>query len=86
MIVVRLPVALRQPDGAPEIRVEEGVTTIGQLVAALDRHHPGFRARVEDSLYNFAVNDALILHGADRHPLTNGDIVEIVPTIAGGRE
>jgi molybdopterin converting factor small subunit len=86
MIAVRLPVALRAADGAPEIRIDEAVTTIGQLVAALDRLYPGFRARVEDSLYNFAVNDALILHGSDRHPLANGDIVEIVPTIAGGSE
>ena len=75
---------LRGDDGADEMRVEEGVANIGQLVAALDRLRPGFRERVEDSLYNFAINDALILHGADDHPLTHGDTVEIIPTIAGG--
>jgi molybdopterin converting factor small subunit len=30
------------------------------------------------------VNDVLVLHRARRHPLMDGDTVEIVPTIAGG--
>lgn len=84
MITVRLPAMLRGDDGADEILVDEGVANVGQLVAALDRLRPGLGERLQDSLFNFAVNDALILHGADGHPLTHGDIVEIVPTIAGG--
>lgn len=84
MILVRLPAMLRGADAAEEIRVEEGVANVGQLIAALGRLRPDLRDQLHDSLYNFAVNDALVLHGADDYPLQPGDTVEIVPTIAGG--
>ena len=83
MVTVRLPAMLRV-DGAGELRVEEGVANIGQLIAALEGIRPGLREQVEDTLYNFAVNDVLILHGTDDYPLAPGDTVEIIPTIAGG--
>ena len=84
MIVVRLPAMLRGHDGAEELRISEGVANVGQLVAALTRLRPDLRDQLLDSLYNFAVNDALVLHGADDYPLQPGDVVEIIPTIAGG--
>jgi molybdopterin converting factor small subunit len=83
VITLRLPSALRGSAGA-EIHVHEPIATIGQLVAALERVRPELRDTLRDSLYNFAVNDTLILHGADAHPLADGDIVELIPTIAGG--
>ena len=84
MTTVRLPVMLRGEDGAPELVVAEPVANIRQLVEALQRLRPDLAAHLHDSLYNFAVNDTLILHGADAHPLADGDIVEVIPTIAGG--
>ncbi len=75
---------LHDAGGPREIGVDEAVATIGDLVAALDRRQPGIGERLRDSLYNFAVNDTLILHGTDAHPLRDGDIVELIPTIAGG--
>ena len=84
MIIVRLPVALRGPGAAPELAVDAPVANIRELTAALDRLRPDLRDALRDSLYNFAVNDTLILHGADAHPLHDGDIVELIPTIAGG--
>lgn len=75
---------LRGDDAAPELVVNERVTNIRQLVEALQRLRPDLAAHLHDSLYNFAVNDTLLLHGADAHPLTDGDIVEVIPTIAGG--
>jgi len=71
-------------DGGAEIPVDEGIANIAQLVAALERIRPDLREHLHDSLYNFAVNDALVLHGADDYPLQPGDTVEIIPTIAGG--
>ena len=84
MITVRLPVMLRGEDGRPELTVGEPVTNVRQLVEALQRLRTDLAAHLHDSLYNFAVNDTLLLHGADAHPLADGDIVEVIPTIAGG--
>ncbi len=84
MVTVRLPMMLRGRDAPPELPIDEPVANVGQLVAALERLRPDLAEHLHDSLYNFAVNDTLILHGADAHPLTDGDIVELIPTIAGG--
>jgi molybdopterin converting factor small subunit len=83
MIVVRLPATLRT--GATEtIEVREPVSTIGELVGLLDRRLPGFREQLDDSVFNFAVNDEMILHRARERALRDGDVVEIIPTISGG--
>lgn len=85
MITVRLPSGLRGGGSlGAEVPVDAAVATVGELVAALERIRPDLRDALHDSLYNFAVNDTLILHGADAHPITDGDIVELIPTIAGG--
>jgi molybdopterin converting factor small subunit len=82
-ITVRLPAALR--DGPSEtLIVTAPVRTIGDLVEVLDRRIPGFRAQLEDSVFNFAVNDEMLLHRASERELNDGDVVEIVPTISGG--
>ena len=83
MIVLRLPSGLRGEFGS-QLSVDQPVATIGELVAALEDLRPGLGEHLHDSLYNFAVNDTLILHGTDRHALADGDIVELIPTIAGG--
>ena len=84
MITVRLPASLRGGSHPAELRVAAPVTTVADLVAAIARIDPDLAARLGDSLYNFAVNDTLILHAVDAHPLHDGDIVELIPTIAGG--
>ena len=60
------------------------LATVADLVDALDVRIPGFKDQLDDSVFNFAVNDELLLHRArDRH-LADGDVVEIIPTISGG--
>jgi molybdopterin converting factor small subunit len=85
MITVRLPSILREPDMPEEVAIDPPVATIGDLINALDHLRPGLASAIDDSIYNFAVNDVLVLHRARQHPLWDGDIVEIVPTIAGGQ-
>jgi molybdopterin converting factor small subunit len=84
MITVRLPSSL-QAEAGTMMQVHEPVSTIDELVTVLDRRIPGLREQLDDSVFNFAVNDEMLLHGALRHPLRDGDVVEIVPTISGGR-
>jgi molybdopterin converting factor small subunit len=82
-VTVRFPAMLRQLAGA-ELRVDEPVATVGELLGALHRLVPGLEEQLNDPVYNFAVNDEMLLHGVRTHPIQDGDIVEIVPTIAGG--
>ncbi len=83
MITIRLPTSLRaSADGL--LLVPEDVRSIADLVEALDRRLPGFRDQFEQGGFNFAVNDEFVLFRVRDRALHNGDVVEIVPTIAGG--
>jgi molybdopterin converting factor small subunit len=83
MITVRLPATLRV--GPSEfLTFEQPLPTIAALVDALDTRVPGFKAQLDDSVFNFAVNNEILLHQAREHPLADGDVVEIIPTISGG--
>jgi molybdopterin converting factor small subunit len=83
MITVRLPATL-QVGTAHTLVFSEPLATIADLVTALDRRIPGFRDQLEDSLFNFAVNDELVLYHARDRLLADGDVVELIPAISGG--
>jgi molybdopterin converting factor small subunit len=83
MISVRLPATLRVGP-ADRLTFTEPLDTIADLVEALDVRIPGFKAQLDDSVFNFAVNNEILLHQAREHPLADGDVVEIIPTISGG--
>ena len=85
MIVVQLPAMLRpHAGGAEAVTILAPVSTIGELVMALQRKAPALVAQLDDSVFNFAVNDEMLLHGVQEHPVKDGDRVEIVPAISGG--
>ena len=83
MITVVLPSTLRVSD-SNQIEVHDPVTTIAELVDAIDRRIPGFREQLDDSVFNFAVNDEMLLFQARERALRDGDVVEVIPTISGG--
>jgi molybdopterin converting factor small subunit len=83
VITVRLPATL-QVGTTDTLVFSEPLATLADLIAALDRRLPGFRDQLEDSVFNFAVNDELLLHNARTRALSDGDRVEIIPTISGG--
>jgi molybdopterin converting factor small subunit len=83
MITVRLPSAL-QVSARDVLEVHDPVATIAELVAVLDRRIPGLKEQLDDSMFNFAVNDQILLHHPHDRALRPGDIVEIVPAISGG--
>ena len=91
-VTVRIPTALRRvTQGQGEVQVE--AKTIGELIDVLEKEFPGIKERlVEESgeirkFVNFFVNDEDIrfLKGKDTE-LKDGDIVAIIPAIAGGME
>ena len=83
MITVRLPSTLSAAAG-DVLEVREPVTDIAALIDILDRRIPGFRDQLDDSVFNFAVNDEMLLFHARDRALCDGDVVEVVPTISGG--
>jgi molybdopterin converting factor small subunit len=83
MISVLLPASLRVGD-SDHLEVHEQVRTIADLVEALDRKIPGLRDQLDDSVFNFAVNDEMLLIHARERTLNDGDVVEVIPTISGG--
>ncbi|NPA12809.1 MAG: MoaD/ThiS family protein [Aquificae bacterium] len=89
-ITVRIPTALRRiTQGQGEVQVE--ASNIAELIDALEREFPGIKERlVEENgeirkFVNLFVNDEDIrfLQGKDT-PLKDGDVVAIIPAIAGG--
>ena len=89
-VTVRVPTQLRTlSDGASEVAVEGG--TVGEVLAALDASHPGFRARLfdEDGQLRRFVNvfvadeDVRFMKGLDTE-VAAGSTVSIIPAVAGG--
>ena len=89
-ITVRIPTQLRElSGGAAEVALDPG--PLGDVLAALDATHPGFRGRLFDDggeLRRFvnvfvAEEDIRFLDGIDT-VVADGDVVSIVPAVAGG--
>lgn len=85
MILVRLPSTIVTPPG-DVLEIHEPVADIAALIDVLDRRIPGFREQLDDSVFNFAVNDEMLLFRARGRELRDGDVVEVIPTISGGRQ
>ena len=83
MITVNFPAALHPIAGA-SLSVRESVSTVGQLIEAIDRLAPGIAKELDDPLYNIAVNDEILLHSVDSRGVKDGDVVEVIPSMAGG--
>lgn len=84
MITVRLPAILRVGP-SDTLSFQDPLPTIADLIDALDLRIPGFKELLDDSVFNFAVNDELLLHRSRERRLADGDTVEIIPTISGGQ-
>ena len=82
-VTVNFPASLSHLAGQSVI-VRESVSNIGQLIEALDRLAPGMAKELDDPLYNIAINQEILLHSVDSRPVNDGDIVEVIPSIAGG--
>ena len=89
-IEVRVPTVLRNYTGG-EKSVDGKGDTLADLFADLDTRHSGLRARLvgDDGALNRFVNvylndeDVRFLGGVET-PLSDGDVVTILPAVAGG--
>ncbi len=90
-IIVRVPTPLRRvTNGQGEVQVQAG--TIREAIEKLEEAYPGFKERLVDEqgevrrFVNLYLNDEDIrfLKGLDTE-LKDGDVLSIVPAIAGGQ-
>ena len=82
-VTVNFPASLSHMAGQSVV-VRESVSNVGQLIQALERLAPGMAKELDDPLYNIAINQEILLHSVDARPVNDGDVVEIIPSIAGG--
>ena len=88
-VVVRIPTALRALTGGADEVTSSGAT-VGAVLDDLDARFPGVRARLCDErgvrrFVNVYVGDDDVRHtGGLATPVEDGQIVTIVPAVAGG--
>src|SRR6058998_1091733 len=88
-VLVRIPPALRSyTDGQDEVVLE--ASNVSAMLHALDANFPGIRDRVVDEAgrrrpyVNVFVNEELIGAPLPEANLNPGDVVPILPSVAGG--
>lgn len=88
-IEVRIPTILRTYTGGQKA-VEGSGATVGELITDLDSRHPGIQDRIVDEkglrrFVNVYLNDEDVrfLDGIST-TLTDGDVVTVLPAVAGG--
>lgn len=89
-VMVRLPIALRPfADGRAEVPVQ--AATVGSALADLLERYPSLRRQLyaEDGALRSYVNvflneDDLRYCGGEAAELRDGDVISIIPSIAGG--
>lgn len=87
--IVRIPAALRTlTGGADEVKAEGA--TVGDIIADLDKRHPGMKDRLLDEkgvrrFINIYVGEEDVrFTGGLATELKAGDQISIIPAIAGG--
>lgn len=70
--------------GGGTVTITNDVRTVRELTSALRQARPDLVSRLDDSIFNIAINDEMLVHEADTHAVHDGDVVEIVPAISGG--
>jgi len=87
---VRLPGALRDATGG-ETKLAAAGATLGELIADIDRRHPGFAERVLDetgalrSYVNVYIGEVdARTQGGTAAPVPDGVEVMVIPAMAGG--
>ncbi len=89
-VTVRLPGALRDATGG-QTKLEASGRTLADVIADIERRHPGFRGRVLDDAGRLRTyvnvyigeDDARSKGGTDA-PVPDGSEVMIIPAMAGG--
>ncbi|MGH2793755.1 MAG: MoaD/ThiS family protein [Actinomycetota bacterium] len=90
-VEVRIPTILRKHTGGAKA-VESSGATVREIIDRLDGNHPGLKGAILAEggeihrFINIYLNDEDIrFSGALETPVADGDVVSILPAVAGGR-
>ena len=90
-VEVRIPTILRKHTGGAKA-VEAKGSTLREVVDELDANHPGLKGAIvtDDGgihrFINIYLNDEDIrFSGSLETPVADGDVISILPAVAGGR-
>ena len=91
-VTVRLPGALRDTTGG-KTKLEASGKTLGDLIADIERRHPGFRSRVLDDagairtyVNVYIGEDDARTRGGTSAAIPDGTEVMVIPAMAGGTQ
>lgn len=89
-VTVRLPGALRDSTGG-QTRLQAKAGTLADVIADIDRRHPGFRSRVLDDsgairtyVNVYIGDDDARARGGTGATVPDGSEVMVIPAMAGG--
>ena len=89
-VTVRIPSVLRNLTAGKE-SIDVAATTVDQARAALDAAHPGIKGRLCDDAGKlrrfvnvFVADEDIRFLDGQATPVKDGDLIDIVPAIAGG--
>jgi len=90
-VEVRIPTILRKHTGGAKA-VEAKGSTLREVIDELDANHPGLKGAIVTEtgeihrFINIYLNDEDIrFSGALETPVADGDVISILPAVAGGR-
>jgi len=90
MVTVRLPGSLRDAVGGDN-KVTASGSTLDEVIADIERRHPGFRSRVVDDEGRLRTYVNVYIGGTDARasgglgaPVPAGAEVMVIPAMAGG--
>jgi len=91
MADVRVPAMMRPTVGGERVVAGKG-STLRELITDVDKRHPGFAGQLLESdgvqrrFVNIYLNDEDVryINGLET-PVAEGDVVSILPAVAGGR-
>jgi molybdopterin converting factor small subunit len=88
-VEVRIPTILRNYTGGEKAVSGQGAT-LAELIDDVEGRHPGLKARIVDAtalrrFVNVYVNDEDVrFSGGLSSPVADGDVVVVLPAVAGG--
>jgi aldehyde:ferredoxin oxidoreductase len=83
-VTVKVPRQLGDGLDDEGVVVSRGARTVGEVLDQAAAKVPGLADALQDGMWNVAVNGSMLLRGAEREPVKDGDVLELVGALAGG--